>query len=173
VSEVSPGAFAKVEHTWSPGDLVEIELPMRVRTSKWFNNSLSIERGPLVFSFGIGEDWVKLREYGLKSADWQIFPTTPWNYALDVNADAPAPSIKIIEDPMTTKPFTSASTPVHLLAKARKIPEWRSEDGVANAIPEKPALSGAPEETIKLIPYAAAKLRITAFPQLPSTSGNS
>ena len=73
---------------------------------------------------------------------------------------------------MTTKPFTSGNTPVHLLAKARQLPEWRSEDGVANPIPEKPAASKEREETIKLIPYAAAKLRITAFPQLSLTGSS-
>jgi hypothetical protein len=32
-------------------------------------------------------------------------------------------------------------------------------------VPESPVTSDQPEETITLIPYAAAKLRITAFPQ--------
>jgi hypothetical protein len=165
-SYVVHGAFAECERVWKAGDLVEIEFPMRIRTSRWFNNSVAVERGPLVFSFGIGEDWVKLRDYGLKSADWQIYPTIPWNYALNVDPDAPESSIKVVENPVTTQPFTSQHTPVHLFAKARQLPEWRSEDGVANPIPEKPAHSKENEETIKLIPYAAAKLRITAFPRL-------
>jgi hypothetical protein len=49
--------------------------------------------------------------------------------------------------------------------RARKIAEWRAEDGVANALPQSPVASDQAEETITLIPYAAAKLRITAFPQ--------
>jgi hypothetical protein len=49
--------------------------------------------------------------------------------------------------------------------KARKLNEWRAEDGVANPLPQSPIASDQPEETIMLIPYAAAKLRITAFPQ--------
>jgi uncharacterized protein len=165
IPDVSVGAFAAIERHWKPGDRVELQLPLRLRTSKWFNNSLAIERGPLVFSFGIGEDWVKLRDYGLKSADWQIFPTTPWNYGLVVNADAPEATIDAIERPLTTQPFTSRNAPVHLLAKARKVPDWRAEDGAANPVPEGPIASEEREETIVLIPYAAAKLRITAFPQ--------
>ena len=164
-SDVIAGEFVTYQRLWKPGDFVEIEFPMHLRTSRWFNDSLAIERGPLVFSFGIGEDWVKLRDYGLKSADWQVFPTTPWNYALNVDPSAPGSSIKIIETPVTDRPFTSRNTPVHLLAKARPIANWRSEDGVANPVPERPATDKEDDETIRLIPYAAAKLRITAFPR--------
>jgi uncharacterized protein len=32
-------------------------------------------------------------------------------------------------------------------------------------VPESPVTSDQPQETITLIPYAAAKLRITAFPE--------
>jgi uncharacterized protein len=141
---------------------------MRLRISRWFNNSLAIERGPLVFSYGIGEDWVKLRDYGLKSADWQIFPRTPWNFALNVNTDVPQNSIQVVENIVSAHPFTSGSAPVHLLAKARQLPDWRAEDGAANPVPLSPVESKQLEESIKLIPYAAAKLRITAFPECRS-----
>ena len=50
--------------------------------------------------------------------------------------------------------------------KARKFPAWRSEEGAANPLPVSPVSTDKPEETIPLVPYAAAKLRITAFPQL-------
>jgi hypothetical protein len=55
---------------------------------------------------------------------------------------------------------------VRLNLKARKLPAWRAEDGVANPVPQSPVTTTAPEESITLIPYAAAKLRISAFPRL-------
>lgn len=164
--DVKPESFAAIARTWRNGDLVEIDFPMKVRTSKWFNDSIAIERGPLVFSYALGESWVKLKENKLKSADWQVYPTTPWNYALAVNSNSPDSSIKVIENQMTSQPFSSQSPPVHLMAQARKVPSWRAEDGVANPVPQSPVLSEEREEEIKLIPYAAAKLRITAFPVL-------
>jgi hypothetical protein len=166
ISDVAAGSFAAIHRKWVAGDLVVLEFPMHLHTSRWFNNSLAIERGPLVFSYGIGEDWVKLRDYGLKSADWQIFPTTPWNYSLCVDSETPESAVKVVENPVTAEPFAARSTPVYLLAKARKVRDWRAEDGAANPIPEKTGSGEASEETIKLIPYAAAKLRITAFPEL-------
>jgi hypothetical protein len=48
---------------------------MPPRVSRWFNDSIAIERGPLVFSYGIVEDWVKLRDRGM-TADWQVFPSS-------------------------------------------------------------------------------------------------
>jgi hypothetical protein len=63
-------------------------------------------------------------------------------------------------------PFAAKHAPTCLSVKARKLPDWRAEDGAANPVPPSPAITDQPEETIQLIPYAAAKLRITAFPQI-------
>lgn len=167
------GVFVAIDRTWRVGDLVEIEFPMHLRTSHWFNNSVAIERGPLVFSYAIGEDWVKMREYGLKSADWQVYPTTPWNYALSIDPKVPGASINVVESPITANVFDQQSVPLHLIAKARQMPAWQAEDGVADPVPQSPVMSNEREEAIKLIPYAAAKLRITAFPQLIVSSKSS
>jgi len=159
----TPGTFATLTRTWQSGDRVELVFPLVPRISRWFHDSLAIERGPLVFSYGIGESWVKLRDRGL-TADWQVFPTTPWNYALNVDPANPANSIAVTETPVGPAPFTRQGAPVHLSVKARKLTEWRAEDGAANPLPPSPVTTTEPEETIQLIPYAAAKLRITAFP---------
>jgi uncharacterized protein len=166
----APGAFAIVEREWKPGDRVELAFPIQPRVSRWFNNSVAVERGPLVFSFPIGESWVKLRDRGM-TADWQVFPSTQWNYALSLDPDAPEKSISVVESEVGDAPFTARHAPVRLAAKARKLPDWRAEDGAANPVPKSPvatAESAKAEsaETIPLIPYAAAKLRITAFPWL-------
>jgi hypothetical protein len=161
------GSFASVERTWNAGDRVEITFPMTPRVSRWLNDSIAIERGPLVFSHNIGESWVKLRDRGM-TADWQVYPTSQWNFALSIDANATAKSITVTESEVGDSPFTSRHTPVRISVRARKVNDWRAEDGVANPPPQSPVTSDQPEETITLIPYAAAKLRITAFPQCKS-----
>jgi uncharacterized protein len=158
------GSFARIERTWKTGDRVEVEFPLEPRVSRWFHNSVAVERGPLIFSYGIGEDWLKLRDRGM-TADWQIYPTTQWNYALALDPASPAHGIAVAEREMKDLPFSAKNTPVKLEVKGRKLPQWRALDGVADPVPESPVTSDQPQETITLIPYAAAKLRITAFPE--------
>ncbi|HXC96420.1 MAG TPA: beta-L-arabinofuranosidase domain-containing protein [Edaphobacter sp.] len=160
---VQPAAFTRLDREWKPGDIIELDLPMQPRVSRWFKNSVAIERGPLVFSYSPGESWVKLRQRGL-SADWQVFPTKPWNYALKID-ETSASSISVIESPIGARPFANSEPPVKLQLTGARIDSWRSADGVANPLPQSPLTAHGPEETLTLIPYAAAKLRITAFSQ--------
>jgi DUF1680 family protein len=161
----SPGTFVALDRTWTAGDRVEIEFPMELRVSRWFHDSIAVERGPLVFSYGIGEDWVKLRSRGM-TADWQVYPTTQWNYALALDSASQSQGITAVESEVGDRPFSARTAPVKLQVKARKLPSWHAEEGVADPVPPSPVTSDEPEETLTLIPYAAAKLRITAFPVL-------
>ncbi len=158
--------FAKIERTWKAGDVVELRFPMSPRVVKGYNDSISLESGPLVFSLPIGESWVKLRDRGM-TADWQVFPSSQWNYALAVS-EKEIERHSVQELPQQGSPFSLAAAPVKLRVKARKLPSWLAVDGVADPVPQSPVASSEPEETITLVPYAAAKLRITAFPQLKS-----
>ena len=153
---------------------------MQPRVTRWFNDSVAIERGPLVFSYAIGEDWVKPRDQGL-TADWQVFPTTPWNYALDLDPANPAASIRSTSDSLgpilsearqfiarrveepASSPFTH-NPPVTLEVKARKLPPGKPTTAQPTAPPEPGRIRSA-ARIPHPIPYAAAKLRITAFPQ--------
>ncbi len=158
--------FAKIERTWKTGDVVELKLPMQPTVVTGFNDSVSIERGPLVFSLPIGESWVKLRDRGM-TADWQVFPNSQWNYAL-APPTSDAAKISVEESPVGKSPFSLTEAPVKLKLEARKLPTWHAVDGVADPVPQSPVSSSEAVETIKLVPYGAAKLRITAFPELKS-----
>jgi len=171
LNDVRSASYLVINREWKPADHVQLKFPMQPRISSWENNSIAIERGPLVFSLKIGENWTKLDQDAL-APDWEVRPTTPWNYGLVVDAAHPAASIKVIEGPIGEYPFSESAPPVELVMKGCLVPEWLAVDGSAGPLPKSPVESHLPEETLTLVPYGAAKLRITAFPEIvqPSSS---
>lgn len=161
---VKAGTFHSIERSWRKGDRVELVFPMRPRVVKGFNNSISVERGPLVYSLQIGEDWRKVKDHP-RAPDWGVSPTTAWNYGLVVDQRDAARSFQVEERSVTSQYLFSADgAPVVLKAKARKVSSWKMVNDSAAPPPVSPVASSEPEETITLIPYGAAKLRITSFP---------
>jgi uncharacterized protein len=160
-STPGPATFARVEREWKKGDVVQITFPMQPRVIAGFNGSISMERGPLVFAYNIGQDWLKLRDRGM-TADWQVYPSSRWNYAIDVDEQQ---KITVSESALTERPFAAEGSPIQLHVKGRLLPSWIATEGVAGTLPTSPVESSEHEETIPLIPYAAAKLRITSFPR--------
>jgi hypothetical protein len=161
------GSFAKIEREWRPGDRVEIRLPMPVRAVPGFNGSVSVERGPLVFSLRIGESWSRLKQTG-PVTDWEVFPTSPWNYGLRVDPSNAAASFEVREATVARQPFTASDPPVLITAKARRLPQWVLVDDSAAPPPQSPVAPAKKSppgyETVTLSPYGAARLRITSFP---------
>jgi hypothetical protein len=113
------GTFHRIDRTWKAGDRVLLRFPMTIRASRWFNESIALERGPLVFSLAIGEDWRPAT--GLKhpavlpAKDWEVHPTTVWNYGLAADPAALA-AIDVRERPIGPMPFSPAGAPVTLIA---------------------------------------------------------
>lgn len=149
--------FLTVEREWKPGDTVQLSLPAAVVTEKGFNDSISLSRGSLVFSLPIGEAWVKWRKRGLTN-DWQVYPTTAWNYAVSGEAT-------VERHDVGARPFAGATPAITLIVRGRLV-AWKAEEGAADPVPLKPTAEDEPPATLRLVPYAGAKLRITSFPPL-------
>ncbi|MBK9139895.1 MAG: glycoside hydrolase family 127 protein [Verrucomicrobia bacterium] len=159
--------FVRLDREWRNGDRVTWELPMPITVRQWTKNknSVSVDRGPLTFSLKIREKMV--REGGTdRWPAWEILPTTPWNYGLELKAE-PTESFEVVrrEYPGNEMPFTHEGTPIELVAKGRRIPEWQADRlGLVGLLQTSPVKSSEPTERIRLIPMGAARLRIAQFP---------
>lgn len=162
------GAFFEISRTWKPGDTVTLQFPMTVRASDWTHHSIAIERGPLVYSLKIKQSWRQEKQTG-PSKDWEVFPTTPWNYALLLDPKNPAAAFQVTEGLIKNQAFSFTDPPVTLTTQGRRVPEWELESDSAGPLPASPMRCKKlpctqAAESVQLIPYGAAKLRITAFP---------
>ena len=164
------GQFHRIERTWSGATELALRLPMRVKTTRRYNNAVAIERGPLVYSLRIGEEWKRVNEdkpcRETPHADWEIHPTTAWNYGLRVNEAHPEQTISFEERPVGDSPFSPEGAPILAQMKGRKIAWWGIRNGWAYETPISPVVSEEPDEELTLIPYGCTNIRITEFPIL-------
>ncbi len=166
--EAAPATFHRVDREWRGSTVIELSLPMRPSLWRGARGSAAVWRGPLVYSLRIGEDWRRINAekegHELPHGDWEIYPTTPWNYALAVKEERLAEDVTFTERPVGGVPFSQEGAPVVAVAKARRLTTWGAENGSAQEVPAGEVVSQEPLEEIALVPYGCTRLRITEFP---------
>jgi hypothetical protein len=164
--EAVAGTFLRIEREWSPGEVLEVVFPMPVRMEDRPSGGVSFLSGPLVYSLKIGEHFHQIG--GEKPhADYEVYPTTPWNYGLILDRGHLEESIGIDRRVVTEVPFSNHAAPVALIAKAMPVAYWNLVDNSAGPVPSSPAEPWGDEiATVELIPYGCTRLRITEFPLL-------
>ncbi len=159
--------FFTVEADWSGTKTVWVRPPRTPMLYRGANGSAALTLGPLVFALPIEPEWRKLRDQPM-FADWEVYPRSPWNYALEIDP-AKLDAIEVRETPIGDDfaPFSAeGDSPVALKVKGRRLEGWTLEKNAAQPPPESPVTSDAPLEELTLIPYGRTDLRITEFPIL-------
>lgn len=167
---VNQGEYFTISKNWKDGDIVKVKFSDEVRVSNWENNSTAVERGPLVFSLKLDEKWVQ------NGKDFQVYPTSNWNYGLVYDKADLASSFKVIEKPATDGvfKFTEDNDIISIKATGKIIPQWIADGGDGNnsagKLPSSPVISNEPSEEITLVPYGFAKIRVTNLPKVGNPS---
>lgn len=178
-----PGQYVRIEREWKNGDRVELVLPMQLTMRAWQvnKNSVSVNYGPLTLSLKIGEEYKKKDskataigdskwQAGADAENWpsyEIYASTPWNYALVLGEKNPLADFKVVRKawPEDNFPFTPDNVPLEVIAFGRQIPSWGIDQyGLCGVLPDENAPKMKNKEKITLIPMGAARLRISAFP---------
>lgn len=175
---LAPATLHRIEREWGSDTQVHVVFPMKPRVSRRYNESIALERGPLVFASRIGEEWTRVNadkpHRELPHGDFEVRPTTPWNYGLVVAEDDPGRDVSFEERPVGERPFSPEGAGVVARAKGRLLPGWKIKNGWAAEV--SPAdvtwadatriAAGEALDEVPLIPYGCTNIRITEFPKL-------
>ena len=149
------------------GDRREITVSFELKPhfEEYSYNLKYVKCGNLVFSLPIKFEKI-MHEYVRNDVerkfpycDYELVPQSDWNYAF---ADA---SLSVESKTPGEVPFSADEPPITVTAKMKKI-DWGFEEGYTTVCAKTPKSLEAVscKEDIKLVPYGAAKLRMTVMP---------
>ena len=172
------GSLHRVAREWSGETRLAARFPMRAKLSVRYNEAVAVERGPLVYSLLIDEEWTRIHadkpQRELPHGDFEVRPKSPWNYGLVLDAKAPEAALVFEERPVGAQPFSPSGAGMVARARGRRIAAWKLAHGwageVSRADPawahQHKADSLGPVEEVSLVPYGCTNIRITEFPRV-------
>jgi len=166
------GQVITVSRSWKNMDKLTLHLPMKIFTSNWAKNSMTVERGPLVYALQLEEQWQQHYDSTPGPGFFYTIATKePWNFALLQNMIQDLPAyMQVISKPLANDfVWNQQNAPIALTTLAKQLPDWIVINNVARQpVTDRSGLyRGKVNQDVKkitLIPYGCTKLRVTAFP---------
>ncbi|MEG2859612.1 MAG: glycoside hydrolase family 127 protein [Clostridia bacterium] len=137
--QMQGGETACVRRKWLGEAVIEMELPMQPRLTRWFHRSGAVELGPLLMC---------LRVKGKQAWNWALCGEEP---------------MKVVMEPRGEGAFKQGGDTLHVLVKAARAIDWKMEGADCATPPIAPEV-GDPEQVLELMPFGATDARITQFP---------
>ncbi len=164
------GLIVRIKRTWNKNDQVDLFFPNEITTKNWAKNSRSIEKGALIYALKIKEEVTK-QIHPQEGEYLEIMPKSDWNFGLlktTITNPIPNTSFQTVPFPKDFK-WNSMSSPFEITTLGKKIPDWKTQDGVAHQpiTTRTGVYEGSvnkESETIHLIPFGFTRLRVVAFP---------
>ncbi len=173
IDMIRSGEFYTINRTFKNGDKIELSLPMHVQLTNWPHDGVTIERGPIVYSYPIAAKVDTVHDYKKSTTAFpgtEYQPNGAWNYVLLAKN---AGDVQVIKNNYKGYPWSSSVAPVILKVPAERLANWKLHPGKdskgeqilqTSAFPEKRDSLGK-KEYIDLVPYGSTFLRVTVFPK--------
>jgi len=160
--EIPKDGWLRIRRKWRDEQTISVSFEFEPVLSSINEGLHFVRRGPLLYALPIGERWER-REYvknGVERkypyCDYEIFPTTSWNYGFAGS------SFRFETYPIWDMPFQPDKPPVGLYADLAEI-DWPYENGHC-ALRPKDCKALSPVKSMRLIPYGCTNLRMTEMP---------
>ena len=173
----SQKGFVTVDRLFRPGDTLTLTLPMELGRTAWPYGGVALERGPMVFSLPIQEDWTTytVPDYSTPAfPGYNANPASKWNYAIVLNSGPLENQVKVQEATGELAANPWLHPPVTLTVAARRVEDYTLQGNTnqddQSFTPPLPDLAfsevSRETETITLVPYGSTQLRVTIFPEM-------
>ena len=166
---VKSGSVYTIKRAWNNNDKVVLNFPMEVALEAQVNNGVSVARGPLIYALKIKKDVKNIKQHPVSGfQDTEIFPASPWNYALDLSKASLASQVKVVKSAMPLNPYDTELSPVELKLNAKQLTGWTLDYAKTAAldVPFSPVASSNATEEITLVPFGSENIRLSIFPTI-------
>lgn len=161
-----------IRRQWRSGDVVSLELPMKVGLSRWWDDAVAVERGPLVYALKMNERWERKSFPENKRGQfgpyyYEVTSDSAWNLALPWwVTQKPEEAFEVEQKAFEGYPWNVDAAPVTLKVQMVTVPYWKEYGGSVGPLNYTTQTAGDFGEAVpvELVPYGCTTLRIAEFP---------